>query len=209
MEFGELDSMSLLQKSAVQEVCNIGLGHAARAISDMTGKSFNISVPQIDRVPLEQVVRYLGGPEEVLLAVYTPFHGEAEGHLSFLFPWTDAQELWKMVLGTAPESPEDVTELEESAVLEVGNILNGSFLNAIGDMTGLTLHIGCPSAGIEMAQSIISQLVIEAELSDSMALAVETAIFDEGQNTKGYFLFIPSNSGLNTILEKLGVAEAA
>lgn len=209
MEFGDLETMSALQKSAVQEVCNIGLGHAAQAISSMTGRSFNISVPQIDRIPLEQVVRYLGGPEQTLLAVYMPFSGGAEGHLSFLFPWEDAQELWKMVLGTAPETPELVTELEESAILEIGNILNGSFLNAIGTMTDLTLKVGFPSAGIEMAQSIVSQLVIEAELSDSMALAVETAIFDTEQKTKGYFLFIPSNSGLTTILEKLGVAEAA
>jgi chemotaxis protein CheC len=202
-------NFSSLQLSAVKEVANIGLGHAATSLSDMTGKSFHITVPKIESVPVAELAYLLGGPEEVVVSVYMPFEGDIHGHIAFLFPWTGAQNLWQMLLGSHPDGLDTVGEMEASALLEVGNIINSSFLNAISDMTDLKMHATPPLMTAEMSASVIATIVAEAEMTDSVALAVETNLYEADSRTSGYFLCIPSESGLQTIFERLGISEAA
>lgn len=209
MEQQEQFNFSGLQLSAVKEMSNIGLGHAATALSDMTGRSFNMSVPNIESVPVAQLSELMGGPESTALAVYMPFEGDVFGYIAFLFPWQSAANLWEMLLGTAPDDPSLVGDMEASAMLEVGNIINSNFLNAISDMTDLKMHATPPAFAVEMTQAILSAIVSEAEEHDAVALAVETQIFDESSSTSGYFLCIPSTEGLQLMFSKLGISEAA
>jgi chemotaxis protein CheC len=198
-----------LHLSAVKEIANIGLGHAATALTDLTGKSFNISTPNVESVPVAQLCELLGGYESIVLSVYMPFEGDVEGHIAFLFPFESAQHLWKMLVGEAPESPMDLNDLHCSAMLESGNIINSHFLNAISDMTDLKMHATPPMISCDFAASVVAQIVIEAEMSDAIALAVETQIYEEDSNTTGYFLCIPTREGLNTIFNRIGLEGAA
>lgn len=209
MQFESLDKLSSIQLSAVKEISNIGLGHAATALANLTGQSFEISVPNVDSMPVDRAVEILGDPESVVLGVYMPFEGDVSGHLACLFPWESAQSLIRMLIGSAPENPAEIGELEVSVVLEIGNILNGNFLNAISDMSDLRMLATPPLVGIEMMIAVVESIVSEAEYQDAIALSVETTIFDATHNISGFFLFIPQRDGLATLLERLGVAEAA
>lgn len=207
--FERIDDFSTIQLSAVKEMANIGLGHAATALSTMTGKPFLISVPHVESVPVQELVGRLGGPESLTLSVFMPFEGDVEGYIAFLFPWAAAQNLWSMILGAAPQEPWEIGDLEASAMVEVGNIINSNFLNALSDMTNLAMHATPPALTAEMTQAVLGSIVLEAEMSDAVALAVETSIHDESGQTEGYFLCIPTAHGLQTLFERLGIAEAA
>jgi chemotaxis protein CheY-P-specific phosphatase CheC len=76
-------------------------------------------------------------------------------------------------------------------------------------MTDLKLHATPPLMTAEMSASVIATIVAEAEMTDSVALAVETNLYEADSGTSGYFLCIPSESGLQTIFERLGISEAA
>jgi len=207
---GNNNGFGALQLSAVHELANIGLGHATTALSDLTGRRFNMSIPRVDSVPVSTLVELVGGAETVCVGVCMPIEGDIEGHIAFLFPWESAQRIWTMLIGTAPEDLGGVGELEASVMLEVGNILNSSFLNALADMTNLTLHATPPMVSVEMTCAIAESIVVQAEQRDVTALAVETAIFDQNdETTRGYFLCIPTVNGLRLLLNRLGVPEAA
>ena len=105
--------------------------------------------------------------------------------------------------------PEVIDELHASVMLEIGNILNSSFLNAISDMTQLKMHATPPVVSVDMAISVVSSIVCTAEEHESIALAVETSIYDEDSEVKGYFLCIPTIETLKRLFERLGIAEAA
>jgi len=190
-------------------MANIGLGHATTALSELTGHSFNMSIPSVDSVPVNTISALVGGEETVCVGVFMPIEGDVEGHIAFLFPWGSAQRIWTLLIGSAPAEVSAVGELEASAMLEVGNILNSSFLNALSDMTGLALHATPPMVSVEMASAIAQSIVAEAEQREVVALAIETAIFDEAEATRGYFLCIPTLAGLQLLFERLGIAEAA
>jgi chemotaxis protein CheC len=194
-----------LQLSAIYEVANIGLGHATTALSEITGHSFNMSIPNVSSVALENLPNLLGGPEQLTIGVYMPISGDVEGHIAFLFPWASAQALWQMLLGSTPASPTKITDLEASAMLEIGNIINSSFLNAISDMADLQLHANPPLVAVEMAGAIVASIESEAEADESIAIAVQTEIFDATGGTSGYFLCLPKVASLNRLLDSLGV----
>lgn len=207
---GEQANYGLLQMSAVREMANIGLGHATTALSDLTGRGFNMEIPSVETVAIERVPEMIGSPEDVVVGIMMPIEGEVTGHIAFVFPWESAQTIWKYLLGTHPETPGDVDELAASAMLEVGNILNSSFMNALSNMTDLKIHATPPVVSVDLCYSVTSSVVAEAELQEVVALAIETKIYDQDDTaTRGYFLCIPTVDGLNLMLQRLGVAEAA
>jgi chemotaxis protein CheC len=100
--------------------------------------------------------------------------------------------------------------MHASVVMEVGNILNSSFLNAVSDMTGLTMSICPPIASLADPHSILASLAVEAEMRGADALSVDTALESMGPvRLVGSFFLIPGPSGLGTLFRALGLEEAA
>ena len=206
----ETNYFSLLQVSAVQEMTNIGLGSAATALSQLTGHSFNMEVPKVQAVPVEDIPFLIDMGDQPVVGLYTPIYGDVDGHIAFLFPWESAVYLWKCIVGTSPADMSEIDEMAASVMMEVGNIINSSFLNAIADMTGSTIHICPPCVSIDISVSITSSIAVQAEAMESTALAVETKIFaSDDHSISGCFLCIPSAHGLNLLFERLGIGEAA
>lgn len=206
------NSLGLLQSSAVKELANIGLGNAMTALSNLTGRYFDMTVPNIDTVNLDQIPELIDDPMGVSVGIYMPVEGDVCGHMAFLWPWSAGTSIWKMLVGSAPETPEGIDELYASTTLEIGNIIGSSFLNAISDMANLKLHATPPLFSLDHTASICSSVVAEAQLSEVTALFIETEIFEienEASDVRGFFLFIPNKDGLDRIFDNLGIREAA
>ncbi len=202
--------LNLLQLSAVQELANIGLGRAATALGEMTGQTYTMGVPHVQEVGLEAVPGLLADGDTLYAAAYTPAAGDLNGHLAFLFDWASVQQLCRLLAGAAPESLDDVTDLHISVISEIGNILNGSFLNAVCELTGITVQLQPPMACIDYGVSILSSIAVEAELSSAMALSVDTGLEAIGDiQLKGSFLLIPGEDGLAGLFAALGLESAA
>src|SRR3989442_2347672 len=75
-----------LQIDALREVANIGAGHAATALSQLTNRKIMISVPQINIVRLEEVPDLLGIPQDVVAAVLMHMLGDLTERTLLLFP---------------------------------------------------------------------------------------------------------------------------
>lgn len=202
-------TLGLMELSVVREMTNIGLGHATTALSEMTGRAFNMSVPDVESLTLEEIPNLLGGAESFSVGIYMPIQGDVSGHIAFLMPWESARSLWKMLLGTEPASPHDIGEMDASAFLEIGNIINSSFLNAIADMTNLSMHATPPYLAVEMSAAILDAIVVEASSRDHVALAIRTVINELEGSIEGFFVYIPSIGGLRQLFSTLGIAEAA
>jgi chemotaxis protein CheC len=202
------EDLGLLELSAVREITNIGLGHAITALTIMTQRPFNMSVPSAQSIAMTSLPSVLGD-ERVYVGIYMAVEGDVEGHMAFLFPWDSAMNLWAMILGSAPKEPGEVSEFEASALIEIGNIINGSFLNAIAEMTGFTLYATPPVLAVDMSFVILESIVAEASLGEHVALSIETEIFDEARTAGGMFLFIPTMGGLKKVFRALGLPEAA
>ena len=82
----DIRNLNLTQLDALREVANIGAGHAATALSQMTGSTILISVPHIRVVPLEEMGMQIGPPEQPVAAVLMAMLGDITGRTLLVFP---------------------------------------------------------------------------------------------------------------------------
>ncbi|QAY65617.1 chemotaxis protein CheC [Paenibacillus protaetiae] len=188
----------------LREVGNIGAGHAATALSHLLNKPVDMSVPRASLLAFERIADYVGGPEQVVTAIYLRVEGDAPGNLFFIIDEHSANRMLCQLLGMEPVQGA-FSELELSALCEVGNILAGSYLSSLADLTRLNMMPTVPSITMDMAGAILSYgVMLYGEMGDS-ALLIETSFLEGGESLDGHFFFIPDPESFTQIFEALGV----
>jgi chemotaxis protein CheC len=198
-----------MELSAVQELTNVGLGHAATALSELMGKELLISVPTVDQMQVESIPELVGGPEVPTVAVAMEVEGDLAGTLAFVMARTDATVMARAVHKSYMGDAGNFEMLERSLFLEVGNIIDSSFLNAISEMTNTSTIATVPILVEDMAASVVMSILAHATQSGDSALIFETKMLDDASSMMGFFLYIPAENALRKVLARLGIQEAA
>lgn len=192
------------QLDALKEVANIGSGHAATSLSQLMGKRVMVRVPKILTGSLEDVILKIADPNDVVVSVLLYFLGDLTGRTLLLYPFEDAQELTAFLM---PATQDGTTEVQESLLKEVSNILSCSYMNALGELLGLLILPSVPGMIVDMVGAVLSSVVIEFGREKDFIFCVETE-FDFGDENKplsAYFLLLPDTTSLELILKKLNV----
>ena len=196
------------QLDALREVANIGAGHAATALSQMTGGTIMISVPTINIARLEEVPPQVSGPEEPVAAVLMHMLGDLTGRTLLVFPKPTAIRLSEMMLRRPQGSSVDLGELEQSAIKEAGNILSGAYMNALSDFMGMMLLPSPPTLAIDMSTAVLTTAYLQFGSDRDYVFCVESEFFlqDVGERLRGFFLLLPDYASLQAILKAIRVA---
>ncbi|MBP3965235.1 MULTISPECIES: chemotaxis protein CheC [Paenibacillus] len=199
-----LDTLEAFKLDVLKEVGNIGAGNAATALSRLLDKPVDMNVPTVSLIPFEQVADRVGGFEQVVIAVFLRVEGDAPGNMFFLIEEHSAKKLLRNLL-SIPVSEEGYSEMEFSALAEIGNILAGSYLSSLADFTQLYMSPTVPAIAIDMAGAILSYgLVQYGEMGDS-ALLIDTTFLEGREELAGHFFLIPDPESFGKIFSALGV----
>jgi chemotaxis protein CheC len=192
-----------LQLDALKEVENIGAGHAATALSQMTNRRIMISVPRISVTRLEDVPELLGRPDEVVAAVLLHMLGDLTGRTLLVFPEHAAKRLCDLLLGRPIGKTENFGQLEQSSLKEAGNILCGAYMNALSTFMGMMLLPSVPSLVIDLAASILTSAYLNFGSDRDYVFCVETQFLfvAEEEQLRGHFLLVPDLASLRAILQ--------
>ncbi|QQE80825.1 chemotaxis protein CheC [Alicyclobacillus sp. SO9] len=188
----------------LKEVGNIGAAHAATALSELIQEQVNMTVPSARMVPFREVPELLGGEEMLSAGVITQIKGSLSGNLLLVMAAESAVQLVTRLLPAESKGVQDFTAMDFSALAEVGNILGGSFINAISDLTGFTLHVTVPGVAVDMAGAILSICLLSAELTMDEALLVETSISQGTSSIDAHIILIPEPDSMDRLLKALG-----
>ena len=117
-----------VQADALQELGNIGAAHAATTLSTMLSANVTMSVPEIKMIDISEIYKYVG--DEVAALVLFQINGEVKhgGYLLLYIAKNSVVRLTNAMLGQTDENRE-LNEMDESALLEVGNIMVSAFLD--------------------------------------------------------------------------------
>lgn len=203
----EVTKLSPLQLDALREIGNVGAGNAATALSQIINRKIDMSVPQVSILPLGDVPDVVGGPDVMVAGVYLRVFGPAPGSILFLLPRDSAFYLVDTLMGRSLGNTSTLDEMDESALLEIGNILAGAYLNALSYFTKFTLLPSIPALAMDMAGAILSVILIQLGQMGDHALVIETEFSTEADGVKGHFFLIPDPGSLGTILSAIGVKE--
>lgn len=197
-----------IQLDALREVANMGAGHAATALSQMTGARIGVSVPHLQIVLLEEIPDLIADPDEVIAAVLMHMEGGLAARTLLIFPHDSALRLTEILLGRAPGSCSVFGELEQSSVKEAGNILSAAYMNALSDFMGLVLLPSVPSLVIDLCAAVLTTAYTNFGEQREYAFSVETQFImqDEQESVRGHFLLIPDMQSLQVILESVRLA---
>jgi len=195
-----------LQIDALREVANIGAGHAATALSQMTNRRIMISVPQINIARLEDVAELLGNPQAVVVAVLMHMLGDLTGRTLLLFPEKVGQRLCDMLLRRSQGATTTFNALEQSALKEAGNILSGAYMNALSDFMGMLLLPSVPSLVIDLSAAVLTTTYLNFGHDRDFVFCVETEFrIDAEEELHGHFLLLPDLASLKAIFDAIRV----
>ena len=194
-----MSTFTTMQLDALRELANIGSGTAGTALSQLLGRSVDISVPNAFVLPLAEAVEAVGPPEQEVTGVAIPLAGDMDAVVLLVFPVDDAATLAGM-LGVEPGTEDAV-----SALSEIGNILSASYIGSLGAMTGLELDLTPPQTVTDMLAAIVATLLASRAERTDTALILDSELRVEGEQCSLSFLLLPEAGGVREILSRMGV----
>ena len=190
-----------------REISNIGSGDASTSLAQMLNEIVDIGIPNSDLREFSDITNSYSSPEELVVGTVLQISGDLEGFIMVIMDVDSTLTLLSRLLGRKIEcDKENYEELykELNSVGEICNILCGTYLTAMSDMTGLTIDQSIPYFSVDMVMAIMN---LPASLyggeSDSI-LCIETEFFTLDREIEGKYYFIPKVESCNTLLSKLG-----
>jgi chemotaxis protein CheC len=201
----DIRALRAIELDALREIANIGAGHAATALSTMTGDRIMISVPTLNVAPLEEAVGRIASPEDPIAAVLMHMLGDLTGRTLLVFPQRVAVRLSELMLRRPAGSASGMGVLEQSAIKEAGNILSGAYMNALSDFMGIMLLPSPPSLAVDMTSAILTTAYLQFGNDLDFVFCVESEfhIQDSDEHLRGFFLLLPDIASLRAILRAL------
>ncbi len=204
--FGLEDMNNSTYLDVLKEVGNIGAGNATTALAQMLQRKIDMKVPQADLIEFHDIGETIGGEETIMAGVYMLVDGDITGSMMFLLEKSSAKHLVNQMMGGYgnPEA-EDFNEMEMSALQEIGNIMTGSYLNALAGLTNMMIYPSPPAITIDMAQAILSVPAIEFGVLGDKLLMIQTRFTDDLE-IDGFFILVPDVDSYGKIMKSLGMA---
>lgn len=204
-----MSEMSLEQVSenyldVLKEIGNIGAGNAMTALSQMLQCKVDMKVPQVKLLPFSEVGTLMGGEEQIMVGVFLGVEGDITGSMMFLIEKDSAKHLINKVMMGMNSEGEDFSEMELSAMKEVGNIITGAYLNSLSTLTNLVVYPSPPDLTVDMAGAILSVPAIQFGTLGDNLLLIQSQFYDDVE-IDGYFILIPDLESYSKILTSLGI----
>jgi chemotaxis protein CheC len=192
------------QLHALQQISTTGMSHAATALSQLLGKTIQLQVPRVLAMDNNHVPQFLGGTQQMVVGVYLQILGDARGNIMMVFTRENALKMLDKLFSRNLSRGALLTELEVSALKEVGNILASAYLNALGDMLKMTLIPSVPVLSFDMAGAVVDYVLNELGETGDISLMVETEFSENKDNISGHFFLLPDPAALDVILKRIG-----
>lgn len=199
------ESIGEIEYDVLTEIGNIGAGNATTALSQLINTRIDMHVPQVKLLSFADLAEVIGGAETLVAGILLSLEGDIDGSMLFVLESDAAHVLVQQLMGCDSGESDTFTEMEVSALQEIGNIISGAYLSAISGLTNLLITASVPSLAFDMAGAILSVPAIEFGKLGDKALLIESQFKDLDVDISGYFIMIPTMESYGRILHSLGL----
>jgi chemotaxis protein CheC len=198
------NSLNDFQMDVLREIGNIGAGNAATALSEFLCDKVLLSTPELHLIDVNDIAELLGGPENEAVGILVNMTNDLKGMLLFILDKKFTHLIINVLLNENIESFENIDSMGMSCLMEIGNILSGSYVNAISALTGLNIGLSTPQIAIDMIGAILSYpAAVFGEMGDKL-LFIEENFIGEMNTVKSHLLIMPELKSLDIILKSIG-----
>jgi chemotaxis protein CheC len=195
--------LSTVQADAMQELGNIGAAHAATTLSQMLGSTVQMSVPGIKAIDIAELGNYMGEESAALVAFELQGEIQHGGFIIFYITRESAIRLTNTMLGLT-DMNRPMNEMDESALIEVGNIMVSAFLDATAELLGFVMLPSPPAMTIDMVHAAMSSLIAGMGEEIDEVLLFSTELTCEEHKIDSDIIMMPENK---TLVQIVGLLE--
>lgn len=163
--------------------------NASMALSKLIKRPVGIEIPKAEVKRVEEL-RPLIGLGEIVAGIYLPVTGDIKGAALLVLPKESAFTMSDLLVKRKPGTTRKLTELDESALKEIGNIISGNYLTILSNILQVKIIEHLPSFSFDMFGAIVSQIIGEFARKVDKALVIELEFVFKPEILKGYFILL-------------------
>ena len=207
MDIKNYDELGSMEIDTLREIGSIGTGNAASALSTMLDREIRITLPEVRIMGYNEAIEWIGGPESITAGVLVHISGQMSGVMLA----TQSLEFINLALGSMLSEHVDdyaqLGEIELSALVEIGNILISTFINALSGLADISLELTVPSITVDMQGAILAVPMVAYGGQTDYLMTIGGNFVCDGKEVPCRLLLSPDIRSLNFLLRKLGVLE--
>ena len=206
MELKNYDELNSTEIDTRREIGSIGTGNAATALSQLLGREVRIALPEVRIMGYNEAIEWIGGAEEITAGVLVKLGGQINGIMLSVQQLEFANLILQSTLGETVQDYSDLHSMEASALIEVGNIMISTFINALSGLSGVSVEMTVPAFAIDMQGAILAVPMAEYGGQSDYIMTIGGEFICDGTQVPCRLLLSPDIRSLNFLLEKLGVS---
>lgn len=207
MKIKSFDQLNSLELDTVREIGSIGTGNAATALGQLLEKRVRITLPEVRIMGYNEAIDWIGGPEEVTAGVLVGMSGQMSGVMLSVQKLEFINLVLETMLNTKVGDYGELDELCQSTLIEVGNILISTFINALSGLSGISVNLTVPAFAVDMQGAILAVPMAMYGGTSDYLMTIGADFICDNQQVPCHLLLSPDVRSLNFLLAKLGVTE--
>jgi two-component system chemotaxis sensor kinase CheA len=164
----------------LEDVNNQGAIQASMSLSQLTGQEIRVSFPESRLVAIKDVAEAMGGEERVVGGMYVGIQGDLAAGMLLVIPEANLLVLDDLLHQRPAGTTRNVSDVDLSAISEMGNLLAACFLNAMADAAHLALSPEVPEISIDMCLPVIDSVLARFNQPGDTLLLTEAVIYVGG-----------------------------
>lgn len=201
------DELTPLELDTLREIGSVGTGNAATALSQLIGRPVRITLPEVRIMGYNEAIDWIGGPEAITAGVLVKLGGEINGIMLSVQQLEFINLVLESMLRQSISDYDGLNEIEVSALIEVGNIMVSTFINALSALSGIAITLTVPALTVDMQGAILTVPMAEYGGQSDYIMTIGGNFICEGRVAPCRLLLSPDIRSLNFLLGKLGVAD--
>ncbi|GHU46437.1 chemotaxis protein CheC [Clostridia bacterium] len=196
----------------IREVGNIGMGHAATALSSLLNTRVDMEIPRFRLFETGTAAEVLSRLDYGSFIVCLDVVGDVRGKIFHVMENEFAEKVVSIFFGGFTPEGVDMEEIVGSMLSEIGNITSGAYVNAISELTSMFVDITPPLRLDSISQTVLTFLSEQkdtefsekyiTEVSDKLVFLDNCFRFD-GADVRSYLIFLPCPNAIDDIIDRM------
>jgi chemotaxis protein CheY-P-specific phosphatase CheC len=178
------------------QILSYWLKNAMSDISTMLHYNVEVESSNIERVSGEQIPDILGGSNSSAVGIYQRLPGGTDGHIMVAYQLGIAHQLLEALFGSDLIPSKSLTEVRQSAICELCNLMMKSFIAAMNEALGFDSKTSLPVVLVDSAESIKGIASVEIALNRDNVFIVDAVLQMNGKSSPAKFVVMLCNKVL-------------
>ena len=152
-----------------------------------------------------EAIEWIGGPEPITAGVLVGMSNQLSGIMLSVQQLEFVNLVLENMMDKSISDYMELDELERSALIEVGNIMISTFINALSGLASIDIDLTVPAFTVDMQGAIMTVPMAEYGGQSNYTMTIGGNFICNGKEIPCRLLLSPDIRSLNFLLRKLGV----